>query len=110
MLQFMDHNQDRDMEGVEEQVNIVPRILTKKIMKAVNAILVSMFLVPTLTKLSMLRSSSIIMTMIIAIVIMMINMIMMIIINMIINIMIINNMIMITRWSNGFARIGVNPS
>ena len=21
MLQFMDHNQDRDMEGVEEQVN-----------------------------------------------------------------------------------------
>ena len=27
MLQFMDHNQDRDMEGVEEQVNTVPRIL-----------------------------------------------------------------------------------
>ena len=26
MLQFMDHNQDRDMEGVEEQVKISARV------------------------------------------------------------------------------------
>ena len=30
MLQFMDHNEDRDMEGVEEQVNIVPRIIKEE--------------------------------------------------------------------------------